>query len=236
MIAYINSIYLATEGEGIHIGTPRIFVRFQGCTIGCKNCDTKESWAFEQAKTMSVEDVLSKVSALSDGKEEGREVSITGGDPLHPKNVPAVSALIKNLQARGFWVNLEASGVNFIRSIFDATDFISFDFKPPSTGVKCDAKHLFNLVESYPPRKFQIKSVIETEDDFIAALECYKELCRKMPKKEIPWCLTPCYNTTEDFPRERFQKVLQLNQRAGGPFRVIGQQHKWIYGAEAREV
>src|SRR6478736_4189203 len=75
----INSIYRATEGEGIHIGIPQIFVRFQGCHVGCVNCDTKETWDFDPAFTMALDEVMESIETLS--QNIIKRVSITGGDP-----------------------------------------------------------------------------------------------------------------------------------------------------------
>ncbi len=234
MQAYVNSIYLATEGEGIHIGTPQVFVRFQGCHIGCFNCDSQDTWAFEESSITTLEEVLQEVFRLS-GEGQIRRVSITGGDPLHPKNISAVLALIKALKEKRYWVNLEAAGTRLVHEVFDILDFISFDFKTPSTGVVTKIENLIELVDQYSG-KFQIKSVVETDADFERAFDKYQELCKAKPKAFFPWCLTPCYNPGENFPRERFQRVLELNCAAGGPFRVIGQQHKWIFGAEKKRV
>ena len=89
----INSIYMATEGEGIHIGKPQIFVRFQGCTVGCLNCDSKETWDFNSS-LRSFESVVDQVEEEA-GKYPHRikRISITGGDPLHPKHTQAVEKL-----------------------------------------------------------------------------------------------------------------------------------------------
>lgn len=51
-----------------------------------------------------------------------------------------------------------------------------------------------------------------------------------------PWCLTPCYEPGEAFPMNRFQQVVRLNESFGMPFRVIGQQHKWVYGPSEKLV
>ena len=92
----INSIYRATEGEGIHLGTPQIFVRFQGCTIGCLNCDSMDTWEFEGFNS-TLDEVWQRVWNESfDGRI--KRVSITGGDPLHPKHVPAVLELVTFLK------------------------------------------------------------------------------------------------------------------------------------------
>ena len=92
---YLNSIYRATEGEGALIGRPQIFVRVQGCAIGCANCDSKDTWNFEVSPSCHVADALVQILALSHPKL--RRVSITGGDPLHPKHVPGVLELAREL-------------------------------------------------------------------------------------------------------------------------------------------
>ena len=231
--AHLHSIYLATEGEGIHLRTPQVFVRFQGCNIGCLNCDSRDTWDFTSQGT-GLDRVMQDIFRHGDDGAI-RRVSITGGDPLHPQHLPAVCELARRLKAARYWVNLEASGTRIVQHLFELLDFISFDLKPPSTGVKMDGRHLPELVDHYPER-FQIKTVIETEEDFAWTLERYRELKAERPHACAPWCLTPCYKSDEAFPRERFQKILAENTAAGGPFRVIGQQHKWIYGPSERSV
>src|SRR5208282_2838076 len=38
--ARINEIFASIQGEGLWIGQRHIFVRFQGCDIHCRYCDT----------------------------------------------------------------------------------------------------------------------------------------------------------------------------------------------------
>lgn len=227
----INSIYRATEGEGLNLGQTQVFVRFQGCNIGCYNCDSKDTWDFVDNGTMDLEAVLERVKSQDIGPS--KRVSITGGDPLHPKNIPGVLSLVRELKARGYWLNIEAAGTRIVPEIFDLVDFISFDYKTPSTGVKANGKLFEKLAQQFQG-KFQVKCVIETEEDFKSALTFKKEV---FPEGiNFPWILTPCYNNEEDFPLERFQKVIDWNEKAGGPFRVIGQQHKWLHGPNKKQV
>ena len=182
----INSIYRATEGEGVLIGSPQVFVRFQGCNIGCVNCDSKETWDFPLQPTLEMEEVLGRVHRQgSDGKI--KRVSITGGDPLHPKNTPAVLALVKELKSRGYWINVEAAGTRIVPEIFDLLNFISFDFKTPSTHVKTNPALIARVVEQYQGR-YQIKSVIQDRRDFELTLKTRLEL---FGEEDVTWVLTP---------------------------------------------
>lgn len=225
----LNSIYRATEGEGIHIGTPQVFVRFQGCTIGCVNCDSKETWDFD-GTAFSVEQAMTKIEEQSNSKGHRiQRVSITGGDPLHPKHTPGVEALAKELKRKNFFVNIEAAGSRVVNSVFDIVDFVSFDFKTPSTGVTTNLKVLYKFIEQFG-EKGQIKSVITDKKDFEFTYDILSQIRKDFPDFDTPWVLTPCYEPHEDFPKERFMSIIEMNMDFGNPFRVIGQQHKWIHG------
>lgn len=232
----INSIYLATEGEGVHIGTPQIFVRFQGCTVGCINCDSKDTWSFD-GDTMSSESVLAKVEEISGSyPHKIKRVSITGGDPLHPKHTPHVLALAGELKKRNFFVNIEAAGTRVVDDIFDIIDFISFDLKTPSTGVRPNWKNLEKIYTQYG-KKAQIKSVVADKKDFEFIYDAFVKMQEKFDYKfDVPWVITPCYEPNEEFPKERFISIAKLNEQFGSPFRFIGQQHKWIHGPEKQDV
>jgi 7-carboxy-7-deazaguanine synthase len=228
----INSIYRATEGEGIHIGMPQIFVRFQGCHIGCVNCDTKETWEFDPAYTRSLDEVMEAIEVLS--QNIIKRISITGGDPLHPSHIPSLMELIKELKARHYYINIEAAGTRVVKEVFDLVDFISYDVKTPSTEVKTSKELLKSFLEQYG-HKAQVKAVVADKKDFEAAYDAF-HFIRQHTDSLTPWCLTPCYEPGEAFPMNRFQHIMHLNDSFGMPFRVIGQQHKWVYGPTERQV
>lgn len=230
----INSIYRATEGEGVFLGRPQIFVRYQGCAIGCLNCDSKDTWDFSADMGKSLEEIMEAVH--SEGFNGAiKNVSITGGDPLHPSHVPHVLALVKLLKEKKYYVNIEAAGTRVVDEIFDLVDYISFDFKTPSTGVKTPLKNISKMIAQYPG-KFQVKAVIADNADFIATLDAFSEIAATNESLPFPWVLTPCFNNNEEFPLERFSNVLKWNEEAGGFFRVIGQQHKWVFGPDLKQV
>lgn len=235
VVMRIHSIYVATEGEGIYIGTPQVFVRFKGCSWHCRNCDSDYTWEFgTESQRISLEQVLTKIQEISFGGKIKR-VSITGGDPLADENIADATMLAGELKTRGYFVSIEASGNALRHRLFDIVDFISIDFKTPSSGNETPLATLATLTRQYLG-KFQVKSVIEDEIDFNAVYQAYYVLRAELPNVDFPWCLTPCYKTNESFPQRRFQNVLRWNEKAGGPFRVIGQQHKWVYGPHEKDV
>ena len=40
----INEMFSTIQGEATYTGTPSLFIRLQGCPVGCSWCDTKHTW------------------------------------------------------------------------------------------------------------------------------------------------------------------------------------------------
>ena len=230
----INSIYLATEGEGIWVGTVQIFVRFNGCGIGCSNCDSSYTWSFNEGLEMSLTEVLAEIHQVGHNGLIKR-VSITGGDPLNCKNYDAAMSLAKSLKEKNYYLNIEASGDRIAQELFALVDFISMDYKTPSSGVKTPLSVITQMIDQFSG-KFQVKSVIENLQDFEYVKNAYTEIKRGLRAINFSWVLTPSYNTNEAFPKERFESILNWNESCGGHFRVVGQQHKWVYGPKKTNV
>lgn len=230
----INAIYRASEGEGVHIGTPQVFVRFQGCAIGCVNCDSIDTWDFNGGERLTLEQVLSQV--ITEGGDQLRRVSITGGDPLHPKIYPQVLELARTLKRKGYWINIEAAGTRVMDELFDIIDYVSFDYKTPSTGVRTNPNMIVRMAEQFP-RKFQIKSVIENRADFDDTVKAREHVQAQLKDTEaFPWVLTPAFNLGESMPFDRILNVITWNEEENTGFRVITQQHKILHGSEKKRV
>jgi 7-carboxy-7-deazaguanine synthase len=223
----VNCIYLAPEGEGVRIGTPQIFLRLQGCAIGCVNCDTKETWDFDEKYAQNLEDVIKKIDSYP-----YKNVSITGGDPLDTRHRKNLLKLIKKLKDKNYYINIEASGAKVDEEIFDLVDFISFDFKTPSTEVKLPLKNLHILAANYS-HKSQLKSVIAHQKDFSAVYQLYSD---HPDLRKLQWVLTPCYEPGASFPTVLIKNIIQWTEEVAAPFRIILQQHKVVYGPNERQV
>ncbi len=58
----INEMFETIQGEGAYTGIPSVFVRLQGCPVGCPWCDTKHTWEIKSDLSVSPEDVIAKSS------------------------------------------------------------------------------------------------------------------------------------------------------------------------------
>lgn len=80
-----------SNGDGIRVS---IFV--SGCTLHCKGCFNKESWDFNAGLPYTSETENRILKALEDTHVKG--LSILGGEPLEPTNLPIVTKLCKRVK------------------------------------------------------------------------------------------------------------------------------------------
>ena len=106
-------------------------------------------------------------------------------------------------------------------------DFISFDVKTPSTGVKNSLDPLKKVIENFS-HALQIKAVVADKDDFDFISEV-KDVEQVEGADLVQWVLT-LFLITEKISQKKESQTLLTGINFTVVFRVIGQQHKWVYG------
>ena len=122
----VNEIFVSLQGEATFSGTPSIFIRLQGCEVGCGWCDTKNTWQLDKLKCITFTKMINKTtdnSSLAETKIEEiinfiqdkhsliSHIVITGGEPGQYNLQPLCSAL----EALGKQVQIETSGTSELR-------------------------------------------------------------------------------------------------------------------------
>lgn len=81
------------NGEGTRC---TLFV--SGCEHACKGCYNQKSWSFNAGVPFdkAMEDQI--IRDLQDQRIKRQGLSLSGGDPLHPRNVPTLLALVKRIK------------------------------------------------------------------------------------------------------------------------------------------
>jgi len=126
MLYPINEMFQTLQGEGFYTGAPAIFIRLQGCPVGCSWCDTKHTWEKYADKQQPLADIVHKTEeseAWADASvdqllaviaEQGwtaKHIVITGGEPALYDLVP----LTEQFAQAGFQCQIETSGTHPIR-------------------------------------------------------------------------------------------------------------------------
>lgn len=73
----LNEHFWSIQGEGEHVGRTAVFLRLQGCPVGCGWCDSKLTWYAGGTRHRVVELV-----GLVRDHPESELLVITGGEPL----------------------------------------------------------------------------------------------------------------------------------------------------------
>lgn len=147
----VNEIFETIQGEATFTGTPSIFIRMQGCPVGCPWCDTKHTWTVFPDQAVSIETMMGKTAdgpqyawmddldvVMALKKFTARHVVLTGGEPALYDLLPLTTMLDKN----GFGCQIETSGTHEVR-VSEAT-FVTVSPKidmPGGFRVRADAVH-----------------------------------------------------------------------------------------------
>lgn len=98
----VAEVFHSIQGEGATAGFPAVFVRLQGCSVGCHWCDTKYSWDPAAGRAVELPDLLAEIAAFDCDR-----VVVTGGEPLES---PLFTPLLAALAPRPIAVEVETSG------------------------------------------------------------------------------------------------------------------------------
>ena len=95
MALRVTEIFESIQGETSRAGLPCIFLRFTGCDLRCGYCDT--AYAFHGGVWMEQVEILGRLEPF-----RARFVTLTGGEPLLQKEVPALAQALLNARSRFF--------------------------------------------------------------------------------------------------------------------------------------
>jgi 7-carboxy-7-deazaguanine synthase len=96
--------FRSLQGEGPSAGTPAVFLRLQGCDVGCRWCDTRYSWPAAGGATVEEEALWERVRALGPAPL----LVVTGGEPLQHAGI---ERLLERAVAEWPRVEVETSGI-----------------------------------------------------------------------------------------------------------------------------
>ncbi|MDO7883762.1 7-carboxy-7-deazaguanine synthase QueE [Hymenobacter sp. CA2-7] len=136
MLPVMEQFY-TIQGEGFNTGRAAYFIRLGGCDVGCVWCDVKESWDADAHPRQAVADLVAAASEYP-----GRNVVITGGEPLMHNCLP----LTKALQEAGFQTWIETSGAHPLSGNWDWICVSPKKFKAPLPEVLAHADELKIIV------------------------------------------------------------------------------------------
>lgn len=123
----VNEVFETIQGEGSYTGIAAIFVRLQGCPVGCSWCDTKHTWQVKDTQRQPLGDIVIKNTESEHWAEvsadallnvfvtqgyQAKHVVITGGEPC----MYDLNPLCELLHNKGYTTQIETSGTFEIKA------------------------------------------------------------------------------------------------------------------------
>jgi len=214
----LSEIFQTIQGEAMFTGTPSIFIRTQGCDVGCSFCDTKYTWEFshqisdqEEAWAhlinrsrspeafkmfgfrLEADFLIQKLKAWA---PTVRHLVITGGEPMAQPG--QIRAFISEAIVSGYSVQIETSGTYLIDLPGLSSVWITCS---PKIGMRGGREVLAQAIARADEIKFPIGKPADA-DKLIKFMEDHDLDPQKIPiwvqplsqgKSATDLCLDLCY-------------------------------------------
>lgn len=132
----VKEIFTSVQGEGPYLGVKQVFVRFCGCNLACKYCDTDTNP--QDAALYTPQELAEKINR----EKNIHSVAITGGEPLlHSKFLKLLFPLLN----APVYLETNATLTDELSQVIDLVQIVSADIKLPSSA----GADTFNLHEKF---------------------------------------------------------------------------------------
>ena len=204
--------FRSLQGEGPSAGAPATFARLQGCSVGCRWCDSRYTWDSGLGREVSLQGLLAELKGLG----ACDLLVITGGEPLEVQGFEELAAAACREWTR---VEVETSGVR-PPPLALPNLFWNWSPKLPSATPKWESTWAHAGAWMAEPRAIA-KIVVGTGDAADA-----ERLAKTLPRDRV-W-LMPEAMTAESL-RERSEPLAEICKREG--WRLSPRLHVWLWGA-----
>ncbi|MEE4253997.1 MAG: 7-carboxy-7-deazaguanine synthase QueE [Desulfuromusa sp.] len=240
--ADLIEIFSSIQGEGVLVGCRQIFIRFPGCNLNCRYCDTDfiktDSCQIESSpgsgKLISFENPVAFVNVknllaewVSELPSSHHSISITGGEPLlHGQLLLSWLPELRKILP----VYLETNGTlpDQLEPLIQHLDWVSMDIKLHSqTGLRTEWETHRQFLEIANQTDCYVKLVVGDKTPDLE-LQLAADLVSTVSKR-IPIVLQPV--TVDGQIKISTNKILQMQALIAdthSDVRVIPQTHRFM--------
>lgn len=215
----VNEIFATLQGEGSFSGKPSIFIRFQGCDVGCSWCDTKHSWNLNFKSEVTIDTILKKESSSSNyclitpkqiiayieaNFKQIKHVVLTGGEP----SLYNLQPLCLALESLDKQVQIETSGTSPLQISPNTWVVLSPKFDMPGKKkIVIENLSLVNEIKmpvGKPSDMLNLHKFINEYNHFLKDVEIYLQ-----PLSNAPSAIKLCIS---EAIKNNFRLSLQLHK------------------------
>ena len=155
----IEEIFYSLQGEGKTVGLPAVFVRFAGCNLRCKWCDSKYTWEIDKDKLKLIDNIIEIIK-----KYPIPRIIFTGGEPLLYQE--AIVDIMKEFLIGKFipFFEIETNGTISTVDKFLFENINLWNISPKSPHSQ-SASHYTYRTE--PVLLNKIDKIVENDNDYI---------------------------------------------------------------------
>lgn len=216
----VIEIFTSINGEGIRGGELSTFVRFVGCNLRCRYCDSAYTYDPKEGFQIMDEDEIVDYCK----KAGAHNLTLAGGEPLYQKGI---KELIARLVKEGFSVEIETNGSIDIKEIseMEYRPHFTLDYKTSASGME---KH--NKIENYQylHEGDAVKFVVGSKKDLEKMVDVVE---RNKLLEKCKVLVSPVFGEIEPVEIVDFMKENNLNG-----YKMQMQIHKFIWSPDERGV
>lgn len=171
----ISEVFPSVQGEGLYLGVRQIFVRFFGCNLRCRFCDTKPDAFLEYEPR----ELFREIKLYG---KKFHSVAFTGGEPLLQKEF--LKSILKLTSKQNYKNYLETNGTlpEALKEVIGYVDVVAMDIKLPSSAGTTGLWQRHELFLNVAAKKDMfVKAIIcssTTQEDLLQAAGLFKKAGR----------------------------------------------------------
>lgn len=211
---HVAELFTSIQGEGPSVGVPANFLRLQGCSVGCRWCDSRYTWNPHGGEQMT----LNEIAAKFDEVGRVQMLVLTGGEALEHPNFTAIIDWASPLWRR---IEVETSGVRRPPTV---PINVTWNWSPKLSSVTTRADDTWSYAADFrASRNWVCKVVVESPQDWEEAVQ--RIAACELPPEHV---LIMPQGTQSDELAERGRWLVPLCLRKG--FRLSSRLHIHLWG------
>jgi len=187
--ARVSEIFTSIEGEGIFVGKKTLFIRFSGCYLKCRWCDTKYALPLDSGTDYQIDEIKDLI--IKELRPFTYKVNFTGGEPLlQTQAVIELADFIKKQTNLKTYMESSCFDSELFSKVLPYIDICKVEFKTDDSKVVEDEEYDNLLLNEIRCLELAIESNKATYIKIVVTnstnLESFKNLVYNISKKIKP--------------------------------------------------